>query len=161
MKELYGVAPLIGGVIATTLLLGSSQDVAAAQPIGIKNVVLVHGAFADGSGWEPVAKILEQDGYTVSVAQPPETSYAEDVKYAKAAVDAMDGVAGITACFLRSYSCLYATWLAFARNLHFLAQEALQFVSNSLQGIHHACPVLDQDVVSAFTANTATYRDLA
>ena len=91
MKELYGVAPLIAGVIATTLLLGSSQDVAAAQPIGIKNVVLVHGAFADGSGWEPVAKILEQEGYTVSVAQPPETSYAEDVKYAKAAVDAMDG----------------------------------------------------------------------
>src|SRR6201987_2972691 len=59
------------------------------QPI--KNVVLVHGAFADGSGWEPVAKILEKDGYKVSVAQPPETSYADDVKYAKAAVDAMGG----------------------------------------------------------------------
>jgi pimeloyl-ACP methyl ester carboxylesterase len=59
------------------------------QPI--KNVVLVHGAFADGSGWEAVAKILEKDGYKVSVAQPPETSYAEDVKCAKAAVDAMNG----------------------------------------------------------------------
>src|SRR5690242_7280051 len=59
------------------------------QPI--KNVVLVHGAFADGSGWEAVAKILEKDGYKVSVAQPPETSYAEDVKCAKAAVDAMGG----------------------------------------------------------------------
>src|SRR5258707_856266 len=47
----------------------------------IKNVVLVHGAFADGSGWEPVANILKNDGYKVSVAQPPETSYAEDVKY--------------------------------------------------------------------------------
>ena len=56
----------------------------------IKNVVLVHGAFADGSGWEAVAKILEKDGYTLS-AQPPETSYAEDVKYTKAAIDAMDG----------------------------------------------------------------------
>ncbi len=60
-----------------------------AQPI--KNVVLVHGAFADGSGWEAVAKILEKDGYTVSVAQPPETSYAEDVKYTRAAIDAMNG----------------------------------------------------------------------
>ena len=60
-----------------------------AQPV--KNVVLVHGAFADGSGWEAVAKILEKDGYTVSVAQPPETSYAEDIKYTKAAIDAMDG----------------------------------------------------------------------
>jgi pimeloyl-ACP methyl ester carboxylesterase len=59
-----------------------------AQPV--KNVVLVHGAFADGSGWEAVAKILEKDGYTLS-AQPPETSYAEDVKYTKAAIDAMDG----------------------------------------------------------------------
>src|SRR6266567_826071 len=44
----------------------------------IKNVVLVHGAFADGSGWEAVANILKNDGYKVSVAQPPETSYAID-----------------------------------------------------------------------------------
>jgi pimeloyl-ACP methyl ester carboxylesterase len=57
----------------------------------IKNVVLVHGAFADGSGWEAVAKILKNDGYKVSVAQPPETSYADDQKYTKAAIDAMDG----------------------------------------------------------------------
>ncbi|MGC1450527.1 MAG: alpha/beta hydrolase [Candidatus Sulfotelmatobacter sp.] len=57
----------------------------------IKNVVLVHGAFADGSGWQGVAKILKNDGYRVSVAQPPETSYAEDQKYTKAAIDAMGG----------------------------------------------------------------------
>jgi pimeloyl-ACP methyl ester carboxylesterase len=57
----------------------------------IKNVVLVHGAFADGSGWEPVALILKKDGYKVSVAQPPETSYADDQKFTKAAIDAMDG----------------------------------------------------------------------
>jgi pimeloyl-ACP methyl ester carboxylesterase len=57
----------------------------------IKNVVLVHGAFADGSGWEPVANILKKDGYKVSVVQHPETSYAEDQKYTKAAIDAMDG----------------------------------------------------------------------
>jgi hypothetical protein len=37
----------------------------------IKNVVLVHGAFADGSGWKRVADILKNDGYKVSVAQPP------------------------------------------------------------------------------------------
>jgi pimeloyl-ACP methyl ester carboxylesterase len=57
----------------------------------VKNVVLVHGAFADGSGWEAVANILKNDGYKVSVAQPPETSYADDQKYTKAAIDAMDG----------------------------------------------------------------------
>ena len=57
----------------------------------VKNVVLVHGAFADGSGWKAVANILKNDGYKVSVAQPPETSYADDQKYTKAAIDAMGG----------------------------------------------------------------------
>jgi pimeloyl-ACP methyl ester carboxylesterase len=57
----------------------------------VKNVVLVHGAFADGSGWEPVANILMQDGYKVSVVQHPETSYADDQRFTKAAIDAMDG----------------------------------------------------------------------
>src|SRR5271165_1398069 len=59
------------------------------QPI--KNVVLVHGAFADGSGWKRVADILKNNGYQVSVVQHPETSYAEDQKYTKAAIDAMGG----------------------------------------------------------------------
>src|ERR1700746_982114 len=69
-----------------------NAELAQAKPgQPVKNVVLVHGAFADGSGWEAVAKILEKDGYKVSVAQPPETSYAEDVKYTKAAIDAMNG----------------------------------------------------------------------
>ena len=57
----------------------------------VKNVVLVHGAFADGSGWEPVYSILKNEGYTVSVAQPPETSYADDQKHTKAVIDAMGG----------------------------------------------------------------------
>jgi pimeloyl-ACP methyl ester carboxylesterase len=57
----------------------------------IRSIVLVHGAFADGSGWEPVAKILKSRGYRVSVAQPPETSYADDQKCTKAAIDAMGG----------------------------------------------------------------------
>jgi pimeloyl-ACP methyl ester carboxylesterase len=56
----------------------------------IKNVVLAHGAFADGSGWALVARILKNNGYKVSVPQPPETSYADDdQKYTKAAIDAM------------------------------------------------------------------------
>ena len=90
MKKTYGVVTLAAVLMATTLLLERTVRVAAA-PAGIKNVVLVHGAFADGSGWEAVAKILENDGYKVSVAQPPETSYSDDQKYTKAAVDAMSG----------------------------------------------------------------------
>src|SRR5882724_12945374 len=88
MTKLYAVAAL------AFMLMGATLNAAAADPAaqtGIKNVVLVHGAFADGSGWEAVAKILEKDGYTVSVAQPPETSYADDQKYTKAAIDAMGG----------------------------------------------------------------------
>src|SRR5713226_5293015 len=57
----------------------------------IKNVVLVHGAFADGSGWEAVANILKNDGYAVSVVQHPETSYAEDIKFTKAVIDRQSG----------------------------------------------------------------------
>src|SRR6202163_780451 len=92
MKKPYRIALLTVALIAAILLLERAVKVAAAaSPTGIKNVVLVHGAFADGSGWEAVAKILEKDGYTVSVAQPPETSYADDQKYTKAAIDAMGG----------------------------------------------------------------------
>src|SRR5260370_40272767 len=91
MKKIYGVVALAATLMGATLLLERTVSVAAAAPTGIKNVVLVHGAFADGSGWEAVAKILEKDGYTVSVAQPPETSYADDHKYTKAAIDAMGG----------------------------------------------------------------------
>jgi pimeloyl-ACP methyl ester carboxylesterase len=58
---------------------------------GIKNVVLVHGAFADGSGWEPVFNLLKEDGYIVAVVQQPETSYAEDVKFTKAVIDRQSG----------------------------------------------------------------------
>jgi pimeloyl-ACP methyl ester carboxylesterase len=90
MKNLYGIFALIAALISTSLLPGGAQR-AVAAPTGIHNVLLVHGAFADGSGWEAVAKLLEKDGYTVSVLQEPETSYADDQKYAKAALDAMDG----------------------------------------------------------------------
>jgi pimeloyl-ACP methyl ester carboxylesterase len=57
----------------------------------IKHVVLVHGAFADGSGWEPVFNILKKDGYSVAVVQHPETSYAEDLKFTKAVIDQQPG----------------------------------------------------------------------
>jgi pimeloyl-ACP methyl ester carboxylesterase len=92
MKKSIGVVTIAATLIGAVLLLERNVNIAvAAPPAGIRNVVLVHGAFADGSGWESVAKILEIDGYTVSIAQPPETSYADDQKYTKAAIDAMGG----------------------------------------------------------------------
>jgi len=63
----------------------------AAAPAPVKNVVLVHGFFADGSGWKGVADILARDGFHVSVVQQPETSLAEDVKATTRAIDALEG----------------------------------------------------------------------
>jgi pimeloyl-ACP methyl ester carboxylesterase len=92
MKSIYGVVALAAMLMGATLLLQRTVKVAAAaSPTGIKNVVLVHGAFADGSGWEAVANILQKDGYTVSVVQHPETSYAEDIKFTKAVIDRQSG----------------------------------------------------------------------
>src|SRR5499433_2890809 len=92
MTKLYVVAALAATVVGASLLLNGTLRVAAQAPTtGIKNVVLVHGAFADGSGWEAVANILKKDGYTVSVVQHPETSYAEDVKFTKAVIARQSG----------------------------------------------------------------------
>ena len=88
MKNVCVVAMLAAALAGSTLVSASAEP---ASKAAIKNVVLVHGAFADGSGWKAVAEILEKDGYAVSVAQPPETSYADDQKYTNAAIDAMGG----------------------------------------------------------------------
>jgi len=53
----------------------------------VKNVVLVHGAFADGSGWKAVADILQHDGYTVYVVQEPETTFEADVSATRIVLD--------------------------------------------------------------------------
>lgn len=67
---------------------------ATAAPAGaVKNIVLVHGAFADGSGWKAVADILTADGYSVSIVQPPETSLDDDIAATNRVLDQQDGPA--------------------------------------------------------------------
>ena len=56
-----------------------------------RNVVLVHGGFVDGSGWEGVYRALRKDGYTVSIVQNPTHSLADDVRATKRVIDAQDG----------------------------------------------------------------------
>src|SRR5260370_469698 len=51
-------------------------------------VVLVHGGFVDGSGWQEVYRLLKQDGYTVSIVQNPTLSLERDVEAAKRVIDA-------------------------------------------------------------------------
>ena len=57
----------------------------------IRNIVLVHGAWADGSGWKGVYDILVKDGYKVSIVQEPETSFKEDVAATKRMIAQQDG----------------------------------------------------------------------
>lgn len=57
---------------------------------GVKNIVLVHGAFADGSCWAKVIPLLQQKGYNVMAVQNPLTSLEDDVAAAKRAIDLMD-----------------------------------------------------------------------
>lgn len=65
----------------------------------IRNIVLVHGAWADGSGWKGVSDILGKDGYKVSIVQEPETSFKEDVAATKRVLSQQDG-----ACILVGHS---------------------------------------------------------
>src|SRR5947199_9457508 len=57
----------------------------------VKTIVLVHGGFVDGSGWEEVYKILKKDGYTVSIVQNPTISHADDVAVTKRVIATHQG----------------------------------------------------------------------
>jgi pimeloyl-ACP methyl ester carboxylesterase len=80
---------------AAALLAATAVSPATAQvnvSTGAKpTIVLVHGAFADGSSWLPVIRILEHDGYPVIAVQNPLTSLADDVATTRRVIDAQSG----------------------------------------------------------------------
>jgi pimeloyl-ACP methyl ester carboxylesterase len=80
---------LRGSILAALLVLSSACTPAFAAPV--QNIVLVHGAWVDGSGWRPVYDILITDGYTVTVVQEPLTSLADDVNATKQSLDLQTG----------------------------------------------------------------------
>ena len=57
----------------------------------VKTIVLVHGGFVDGSGWEEVYKILKKDGYNVNIVQNPTISLADDVAVTKRVLATQSG----------------------------------------------------------------------
>lgn len=72
--------------VFTTMLFAAALSSASnlqAQKTQVKNIVLVHGAWADGSGWRGVYDNLVEDGYKVSIVQEPETSFQDDVTAVK------------------------------------------------------------------------------
>jgi pimeloyl-ACP methyl ester carboxylesterase len=75
-------------VIALRLLVLAAAS-AIADPI--KNIVLVHGAWVDASGWNAVYEILVNEGFNVTMVEEPETSFADDVAATKRILDLHDG----------------------------------------------------------------------
>jgi pimeloyl-ACP methyl ester carboxylesterase len=73
------------------LLLAFGTLSAQNQEHRVRNIVLVHGAWADGSGWKGVYDILVKGGYNVSIVQEPETSFKEDVAATKRTLALQDG----------------------------------------------------------------------
>jgi len=74
-----------------TLLMVPSGLSAQNEEHRVRNIVLVHGAWADGSGWKGVYDILAKDGYNVSIVQEPETSFKDDVAATKRVLALQDG----------------------------------------------------------------------
>jgi pimeloyl-ACP methyl ester carboxylesterase len=75
--------------LAAAAIAGSVAFGASAEPV--RNIVLVHGAFADGSGWRGVYDALTARGYAVSIVQNPLTSFADDVAATRRVLDRQDG----------------------------------------------------------------------
>lgn len=79
---------ILTGCIAAVAVFVATVPVSAGP---LKNIVLVHGAWVDASGWKPVYDILSRDGFKVTMPQEPETSFADDVAAVERVLDMQDG----------------------------------------------------------------------
>jgi pimeloyl-ACP methyl ester carboxylesterase len=77
--------------LALAAVIAPGLSWAQDKPAGVKNVVLVHGGFVDGAGWEGVYRVLRKEGYTVTIVQNPTISLADDVAATRRAIAALDG----------------------------------------------------------------------
>lgn len=76
-------------VVSAIIILGGTISPLHGAPV--RNIVLVHGAWVDGSGWKPVYEILTKDGYDVTIVQEPLTSLRDDVAATKRILDLQNG----------------------------------------------------------------------
>jgi pimeloyl-ACP methyl ester carboxylesterase len=86
-RYIYGVL----AIITIILSLGEHIMAQTKSTAVVKNIVLVHGGFVDGSGWEGVYNILKKDGYTVTIVQNPTISLTDDVAITKRAIAVQNG----------------------------------------------------------------------
>jgi pimeloyl-ACP methyl ester carboxylesterase len=91
IKPMRGVPRTSPFLCIVLLLLTCGVLSAQNQEHPVRNIVLVHGAWADGSGWNGVYNILVKDGFNVSLVQEPETSFQDDVTAVKRILALQDG----------------------------------------------------------------------
>jgi pimeloyl-ACP methyl ester carboxylesterase len=91
MKPIRAVPGISQSLCIVLSLLTCGALSAQNQQHRVRNIVLVHGAWADGSGWKGVYDILVKDGYIVSLVQEPETSFREDVAATKRVLALQEG----------------------------------------------------------------------
>jgi pimeloyl-ACP methyl ester carboxylesterase len=146
----------VAAAIAAVALLSAAITPARAEPV--KNIVLVHGAFADGSGWRDVANILVKDGYTVSVVQEPLTSLADDVAATKRVLEMQQGPALLVG---HSYGGVVITEAGNAPNVVGLVYIAAFIPDNgeSAVSLLSSAPAANNDMRA--TKDDFLYLDLA
>ena len=83
--------PATSLAFAVSIVLSPCALAGAAPTPAAKNIVLVHGAFADGSSWAKVIPILQAKGYNATAVQIPLTSFADDVAATQRALAMQDG----------------------------------------------------------------------
>ena len=87
-RFIYGVLAIM------TIMLGIGKNTMAQtkSTTVVRNIVLVHGGFVDGSGWQRVYNTLKKDGYTVTIVQNPTITLADDVAVTKRAIATQNGL---------------------------------------------------------------------
>jgi pimeloyl-ACP methyl ester carboxylesterase len=91
VKPMRAVRGIRHSLCIVLLLFTCSMLSAQNNEHRVRNIVLVHGAWADGSGWKSVYDILVNDGFNVSIVQEPETSFHDDVIAVKRILALQDG----------------------------------------------------------------------
>ena len=88
---MFRTGPALGLVLLLSLA-ATAQSFGQTSAAPVKpTIVLVHGAFADATGWQHVIPLLERDGYTVTAVQNPLTSIADDIASTRRVIDAQPG----------------------------------------------------------------------
>jgi pimeloyl-ACP methyl ester carboxylesterase len=91
LPKMYRTACIAGAVLLVAGALATGAAAQASMSAGVKNVVLVHGAFADGSSWSKVIPLLQAKGLHVVAVQNPLSSLADDVATTRRAIALQDG----------------------------------------------------------------------